>query len=103
MHFIICTGVLCIKFLLLFYSSAQYNNIERIDSDAFEDLNWLQSIYLDYNNITTIESKSFKGLTTVRKKTLAVKNFGEFGELLAIRQSFFRQFSEVDLVSCHVN
>jgi len=26
----------------------------------------------------------------VRKKTLAVKNFGEFGESMAIRQSFFR-------------
>jgi len=38
-------------------------------------------------------------LSTVRKKTLAVKNFGE---LLAIRQSFFRQFSEVDLVTRHV-
>ena len=36
---------------------------------------------------------------TVRKKTLAVKKFGEFGELLAIRQSFFRQFSKVNLVT----
>jgi len=30
------------------------------------------------------------------------KNFGEFGKLLAIRQSFFCQFSEVDLMTCHV-
>jgi len=28
---------------------------------------------------------------TVRKKTLAVKNFGKFGESIVIRQSFFRQ------------
>ena len=30
---------------------------------------------------------------TVRKKTLAVKKLGEFGESQVIRQSFFRQLS----------
>ena len=32
--------------------------------------------------------------TTVCKNTLAAKNFGEFGESQAIRQSFFHQFSK---------
>ena len=33
-------------------------------------------------------------------KTLAVKNFGDFGKLQAIRQSFFHQFSQLSIELC---
>ena len=42
------------------------------------DSRWLKCLELD----PVVSS------TTVRKKTLAIKNFGEFGESITIRQSF---------------
>lgn len=55
----------CLKFVLLFYSSARYNNIGEIDQDAFEDLYRLLDIFLDYNEITRIEARTFKGLVSI--------------------------------------
>lgn len=47
------------QFILVFYSSARHNKIERIDQDAFEEIDRLLEIFLDHNKITELKAKTF--------------------------------------------